>query len=268
MRAREKRGRPRGRRHRGLWLALLAAAVGLLVLWHPAAQQPGVRQPGVRLHSGRPVQRHIVAVDSGHGGQDTGAQGLVAETQVTQETARQLLALLENDPAYTPVRVHADDEQLSPQERVQAAAQANAELFLSIHANRDSSAASYGFECFAVPPGRDWHAESLNFARMICAEMAAAGARIRGTDGVRYAYYRGGAKTMKESTDTTVYGAPTFGVLQQAACPAVLVEQCFLSSAEDLEAWGDEDGCAAAAACYYRAICAYFGTTPCGPSAG
>ena len=133
---------------------------------------------------------------------------------------------------------------------------------MSLHANKDGSASSHGFECYAVPPGHDHHDQSLAFARELCAQMAAAGARVRGDNGVRYAYYRGGSKMMKESTDTTAYSYPTFGVLQRAACPAVLVEQCFITNAEDLAAWGDADGCVAAAVCYYRAICAYFGTQP------
>lgn len=213
-------------------------------------------------HLRRPAQRHTVAVDSGHGGADVGAKGLVDEITVTQATAAALLALLEADGAYTPVQIHTDDTSPSPQQRAQAAREAGAELFLSLHANKDTSAASCGFECYAVPPGRAEHEESLAFARLVCARMEQAGARIRGVDGVRYAYYRGGTKMMKESSDGTAYRYPTFGVLQNASCPSVLIEQCFISNAEDLAAWGAEEGCAAAAYCYYQAICDFFGTQP------
>lgn len=221
-----------------------------------------VSSGGLRIHSGRPAQRYIVAVDSGHGGADTGAHGLVNETEVALATTQALLDLLEADPAYRPLRVHDPAEKPTLRQRVQTAHEAGAQLFLSLHANKDSHASSYGFECFAVPPGHDWHEESLQLARLIAEKMAAAGARVRGEDGVRYAYYHGGAKMMKESADTTLYSYPTFGVLQNAACPAVLVEQCFITNADDLAAWGDADGCAAAAYCYYQAICAYFGTQP------
>lgn len=249
-------GQKRKRRVAAVVLSVLLLAAGGSVLRLSAPQER------VRLHWGRPAQRHIVAVDSGHGGEDVGAKGLVNETAVTQATAAALLALLEADGAYAPVQVHTDDTCPSPQQRAAVAAETDAELFLSLHANKDVSAASCGFECYAVPPGHEQHTESLAFARMVCTRMAAAGARIRGVDGVRYAYYRGGAKMMKESEDDTAYSYPTFGVLQHPACPSVLIEQCFISNAEDLDAWGDEAGCAAAAYCYYQAICDYFGTQP------
>lgn len=241
-----------------LWAVLALLAVGAPL----AAHFLHTSSTGVRLHTRRPAQRHVVAVDAGHGGADTGAHGLVNETQVTQATAAALLALLEADPAYYPVQVHTPDEKLSPKQRVEVARQANAELFLSLHANKDGSAASHGFECYAVPPGHDYHRESLTLAQLLCTQMADAGARIRGDNGVRYAYYRSGSKMMKEAGDTTAYSYPTFGVLQKPACPAVLIEQCFITNAGDLDAWGDADGCTAAAVCYYRAICAYFGTQP------
>lgn len=218
------------------------------------------------MHLGRPEQKYIVAIDSGHGGMDVGAKGLVDEIKVTQKTAACLLGLLEADPQYQPVQVHPDEEELSPQARAKVAKEANAELFLSLHANKDSSSASNGFECYAVPPGRDFHEESLSLAQMICARMQEEGARIRGETGIRYAYYRSGAKMMKESSDTTQYSYSTFGVLQKASCPAVLVEQCFITNSQDLKDWGSEEGCAKAALCYYRAICDYFGTEPLQPT--
>ena len=54
----------------------------------------------------------------------------------------------------------------------------------------------------------------------------------------------------------------TFGVLEQAGCPAVLAEQCFVTNAEDVAAFAGEEGCRRAAEVYYRAICRYFGTQP------
>ncbi len=215
-----------------------------------------------------PAVRYVVAIDAGHGGSDTGARGLVDEVEVIQPTTDALMALLEADPAYTPVLIHSPEEQPKPQQRAEAAAEAGAQLFLSLHANKDTHASSHGFECYAVPPGRPWHDESLALARDICIRMGQAGARVRGDDGVRYAYYRNKSKLMKESTDTAEYGYPTFGVLQNASCPAVLIEQCFITNTEDLDAWGDADGCKAAAACYYEAICAYFGTQPVSSSHG
>ena len=50
--------------------------------------------------------------------------------------------------------------------------------------------------------------------------------------------------------------------MEESNCPAVLAEQCFITSAEDVDLFGDEDGCQRTARVYYEAICAYFGTQP------
>ena len=46
-------------------------------------------------------------------------------------------------------------------------------------------------------------------------------------------------------------------MLKNMDCPAVLVEQCFITNAADVEKFGTEEGCKTAAAAYYRAICRY-----------
>ena len=69
-------------------------------------------------------------------------------------------------------------------------------------------------------------------------------------------------------------GERSFTLLEDVNCPAVLAEQCFVTSEEDVARFGSEDGCKAVArfgsedGCkavariYYEAICAYFGTQP------
>ena len=69
-------------------------------------------------------------------------------------------------------------------------------------------------------------------------------------------------KEVIEESDETVRTEQTFGLLEKTNCPAVLVEQCFVTSPSDVDGWGDEDGCRRAARLYYEAICEYFGTEP------
>ena len=88
--------------------------------------------------------------------------------------------------------------------------------------------------------------------------MRTVGAKLRGTEGVRFGYYNSnGEKVLVDSSDTEVYDFDTFGMLKNMDCPAVLVEQCFITNQDDVEAFGMEDGCKKAAAAYYRAICRY-----------
>ncbi|WP_367925036.1 N-acetylmuramoyl-L-alanine amidase [uncultured Ruthenibacterium sp.] len=211
---------------------------------------------------------YVVALDAGHGGYDIGAEGVIDEVQLTEGTVDALYALLEEDPNYTPVRCRENGESATSGDRAMAAAEAKASLLLSIHGNSDPYfAESYGFECYPQPPGRIYHDDALVFAQAIAQQFGSAGHRLRGENGVRYIYYQGTEETgyekqVVEISDTSVHEDETFGLLEKASCPAVLAEQCFLTNASDVDAWGSESGCQAAAECYYRAICEYFGTQP------
>ena len=147
--------------------------------------------------------------------------------------------------------------------RAQAATDAGASLLLSVHANSDESTGqSHGFECFPTPPGRTYSEESMRFAQCIAQKMGGAGHRLRGENGIRFAYYNGKSKRIVDSTDTKIREQKSFGIVERPYCPAVLVEQCFLTNYSDVENWTGEAGCARAARIYYEAICAYFGTEP------
>ncbi|MFQ7003615.1 MAG: N-acetylmuramoyl-L-alanine amidase, partial [Ruthenibacterium lactatiformans] len=118
------------------------------------------------------------------------------------------------------------------------------------------SSDSYGLECYPQPPGRTHHEDSLRFAHLIADKFGAAGQRLRGNAGVRYIYYAGDdesgyEKQVVEESDSTVYSEQTFGLLEKTDCPAVLVEQCFVTSEADVAAWGTDDGCRRAARLYY-----------------
>ena len=65
-------------------------------------------------------------------------------------------------------------------------------------------------------------------------------------------------KFLYEVSDTTIHTDTTFTLLEECGCPAVLAEQCFITSPEDVDAFGDEDGRQAAAQIYYDAICEWY----------
>lgn len=210
---------------------------------------------------------YVIAMDAGHGGDDIGATGIIGEVELTETTVYHLNGWLKNDENYTPVYCRPDGAGSSIADRAKAAADAGAHLLLSIHGNSSDDAGVSGFECFPVPPGRNLYAPSLQFAQLLASGMQTGGQFLRGQQGVRYVYYAdngagGYEKYIVEESDRTVREDKSFGLLEQASCPAVLVEQCFLTSEVDVEAWGRTDGCARAARIYYEAICAYFGTQP------
>ena len=205
-----------------------------------------------------------VAIDAGHGGNDPGARGVVEEKEMTAQTSEALLALLEADPNYIPLRSRESyDVTAKPSERAEAINAKSPQLLLSIHGNSaPEGSAAAGFECYPSVPGRTWHQESDYFAQQLAQGMQAAGAKLRGHGGIRYIYYQGEVKQLVESTHTEVRDERSFTLLEDVNCPAVLAEQCFVTSEEDVAQFGSEEGCKTVARAYYEAICAYFGTQP------
>lgn len=254
--------------------ALLAAALCLTGALLAACMRRVLREPAGFAGTPRPPaesavppeQRHIVALDPGHGGYDSGANALVKELTVCEQTVDLLYAMLERDPHYTPLRTRPNGEDRAIRDRARAASEGGAQLLLSIHANSDESTRqSHGFECFPTPPGRRYSEASMRFAACIAQKMGEAGHRLRGENGIRFAYYNGKSKRIVDSTDTRVRTLKSFGIVERPDCPAVLAEQCFLTNYSDVEQWTGDAGCARAARVYYEAICAYFGTEPLPP---
>lgn len=251
-----------------LFLCVTAGWFGLS-LWHAARTlqtgQPAASIAGEEFHPqvGDPPYR--VAVDAGHGGADPGARGVIEEKNMTAATAAALIAWLEQDPNYLPLQTRESfDETATPAQRAATVREQNPQLLLSIHGNSaaNGSAAS-GFECYPTVPGRTWHNESFYFAQLLSQRMQSAGASLRGHGGIRYIYYlENDQKQLVESTHTEVRGERSFTLLEDVNCPAVLAEQCFVTSASDVMQFGSDEGCARTARIYYEAICEYFGTDP------
>lgn len=201
---------------------------------------------------------YTIALDAGHGGVDIGAEGILSEVELTERTTAELQALLEEDGRFRIILSRDAGEGVSITERNRKFRKKKPDLMLSIHGNANEDATANGFECYPSPPGYENHEESLAFAKLLAEEMQTVGAKLRGTEGVRFGYYNSsGEKVLVDSSDTEVYDFDTFGMLKNMDCPAVLVEQCFITNQADVEAFGTEEGCKKAAAAYYRAICRY-----------
>lgn len=88
--------------------------------------------------STRPIPRGrvVVVIDPGHGGRDPGAIGIggLREKDIVLPISRQVAALLEQQGIQV-VMTRSDDRELDLAPRVRIAEQANANVFVSIHAN-------------------------------------------------------------------------------------------------------------------------------------
>ncbi|MEO7387751.1 MAG: N-acetylmuramoyl-L-alanine amidase [Gammaproteobacteria bacterium] len=102
----------------------------------PAASQPPI----------------VVVVDAGHGGHDPGAHGPsgIREKDITLAISRRLVALLNEKPGMRGVLTRSDDRFLGLRERMERARSANANLFISIHADAAYNRSAQGSTVYVL----------------------------------------------------------------------------------------------------------------------
>lgn len=133
-----------------------------------AAPPPAQGLPASPLGNG---SRPVVVLDPGHGGIDVGAiaKGRAPEKEIVFEFARALEAILNASGRYQVVMTRTEDVFVPLNQRVQIARAANAQLFLSIHADTLSDGVVSGATVYTVSDkASDAHAARLaekeNFA--------------------------------------------------------------------------------------------------------
>ena len=147
----------------------------LLLLINPTSTTVSAASYDIQIQGFGQPQKHslkdkVIVVDPGHGGSDTGAIGPsnVAEKNVTLAIARDLRKLLSDDGAKV-IMTRASDQDVADkgtsdidelQARVNIANQANADLFISIHADAYTPNSS-GTATYFYPGSND------NLARLV-----------------------------------------------------------------------------------------------------
>jgi N-acetylmuramoyl-L-alanine amidase len=95
---------------------------------------PSEKSPTAKVADGRDV---IVAIDAGHGGEDSGAigPGGTMEKDIVLAIAERLRAKVEREPGMKPLMIRNSDYFVSLNGRRRLAQQQRADLFVSIHAD-------------------------------------------------------------------------------------------------------------------------------------
>lgn len=101
------------------------------------------------VHNKRDI---IVAIDAGHGGEDPGAVGYrkTKEKTVVLKIAKELAKLLQAEPGYKPFLVRTGDYYIPLRDRTRSARDANADLFISIHADAFKNSRAHGSSVFVL----------------------------------------------------------------------------------------------------------------------
>jgi N-acetylmuramoyl-L-alanine amidase len=211
----------------------------------PADPGPAVHGVGSSFDT-RPVQR--IAIDAGHGGKDPGAigAGRVREKDVVLRIAQALRGELQRE-GFDVVLTRDRDRYLTLQERTDRANRADADLFLSIHANSSPRRATSGVETYLLDTRYDratarvaarengTSVAQLSQLQMILASLRL-GYRERFAANVAHSIHRSLVTELRVGYgrvhDLGVKRGP-FMVLFHADMPAVLVEVGFVSNRAD-----------------------------------
>ncbi len=116
----------------------------------PAAPRAEAAPRMVKASTGAPRSRKVVVIDAGHGGKDPGAQGSTTdEKDVTLRAARLLKDRLEKN-GYRVVLTRDGDGFVPLETRVQIARRADADLFISLHADAGSDPSLRGASVYTL----------------------------------------------------------------------------------------------------------------------
>ncbi len=140
--------------------------------------RPSISTPILTAAANRKPDRKrpfIIAIDAGHGGKDPGAIGDhgTQEKQITLSIARKLKAKLDKEPNIRAILVRDGDYFLPLEARRARARKANADLFVSIHADAAPRKQAHGSSVYALSENgatsttASWLAKKENDADLI-----------------------------------------------------------------------------------------------------
>ncbi|MCL4128762.1 UNVERIFIED_CONTAM: hypothetical protein GTU68_060190 [Idotea baltica] len=100
----------------------------------------------------RSTNKILIAIDAGHGGEDPGATGYRGskEKQITLAIANRFRQIVDNDPRFDSFMVRTGDYFVKLNRRREIAAEQNADIFISIHADAFTKSSASGFSVFAL----------------------------------------------------------------------------------------------------------------------
>lgn len=204
----------------------------------------------------RRTEKPLIMIDAGHGGRDPGAAGAnVREKTVTLAAALALKAELERTGKYRVHMTRADDTYVDLNRRVTIARQANADLFISLHADAGTDPAVRGASVYTLSEqgaGRavreftrsdNWHRDLHLPGRDPSVDRILLDMTQRATQN-RSAQFARVLLTHLEATDRPLlrrsHRDAGLAVLLAPDVPAVLLEMGFITNAEDERALTDE----------------------------
>ena len=257
-------------------------ATGEPVRAQPTAQPPVVAAPPPRPVAAKPTRPLVIAIDAGHGGQDPGAigQGGKREKDVTLAISRELARLVNATPGLKAYLVRDGDVFIPLYKRARLAREADADIFVSIHADAAENRSADGSSVYvlslkgASSQRARWLADKENAADLLGGvRVAEAGNTLNAVlldltqSGNMRASEDAGAQVLSSlqqvgNVHKRAVERANFAVLRTADMPAMLVETAFISNPEEERRLGDPAFQARLASAMLKGIDTYFERQP------
>ena len=205
-----------------------------------------------------PAERPLIVIDAGHGGRDPGARGAhVNESAVTLAAAQALKAELERTGRYRVRLTRDNDTYVGLYRRVEIARSADADLFISLHADAGADPATRGASVYTLSEqgagravreftrGDNWHRELRLPGRdpsvdRILLDMTQRTTQNRSAQLARTLL--GGLEEAGHPMLRRSHRDAGLAVLLAPDVPAVLLEMGFITNPEDEQTLNDERG--------------------------
>jgi N-acetylmuramoyl-L-alanine amidase len=210
----------------------------------------------VSLRPNNIVLKKVVVIDAGHGGHDPGASGAnVHEKDLTLAAAKALKTRLEATGRYRVVMTRDEDVFVPLENRVQIARKANADLFISLHADAGGNTSTRGASVYTlsdqgsqrvvrgVTGDSDWFKEvsspnATQAVREILHDLTQRATRNRSA---QFADLLVGRLNGKAELLTRAHRDAGYMVLLAPDVPAVLLEMGFVTNLQDEKFLSDAD---------------------------
>ncbi len=210
--------------------------------------------------SGCHQSKIVIALDAAYGGEDTGYQGIINESDFSQSVVEKLASLLEADSHFEVLLTHEAGKTSSVEERSQKINQEQPDIVLSIQASGTPDTSRSGQEIYVDIPSSSTHDSSLKLAQAIAQSFTSS----TWTPSVDYLYYKpfdddSYQLEIIDSADTTDYQLETWELMEKCNVPVVISDQIYVTNQSDIDTWASESNYQKAAECYYSAIKNYYG---------
>ena len=200
-----------------------------------------------------------IVLDSAHGGDGSGAQGLFSEDEYNEQVVTELEALLSSDSRFEVSRTHAAAQPMNAQSRVEVINSASPDAVISVGCYTGDSPNIKNTAVFAQPAGVKSHKDSAALAAAVVTAFSEKGYDAS----AGYYYFHPEREGLYQEhivplEDETDYQEDTF-ILLSAKAPVIIVWQANVNSQEDMDKWNNEAGVKEAAKLYYQALKAVYG---------